>query len=104
MDFEIAEGDHEKIRFLFERCLVACALYEDFWTKVGVRGALLEDCNVLIIWISPIYHANYFRRQVVYRKIPNISPKLIEVRTHFLGGLYSGSLYTGGLYTEGILC
>ena len=50
LDFEIAEGDHEKIRFLFERCLVACALYEDFWTKVGgVREVLFEDCNTLII-------------------------------------------------------
>ena len=28
-----------------------------------------------------------------YRKIPNISPGLIEVRKHFLGGLYSGGAY-----------
>ena len=26
-----------------------------------------------------------------YRKIPNISPGLIEVRKHILGGLYSGA-------------
>ena len=39
-----------------------------------------------------------------YRKIPNISPGLIEVRKHFLGGLYAGGLYSGGLYSEGILC
>ena len=40
-----------------------------------------------------------------YRKIPNVSPGLVEVRKPFLGayireGLYSG----GGLYSEGILC
>ena len=31
-----------------------------------------------------------------YRKIPNISPGLIEVRKHILGGLYSGGLIFGG--------
>ena len=31
-----------------------------------------------------------------YRKIPNISPGLKEVRKHFLGGLYSGGLIFGG--------
>ena len=51
-----------------------------------------------------------------YCKIPNISPGLIEVRKHILGGLYLGGLYSGGLifreayirggglYSEGILC
>ena len=29
-----------------------------------------------------------------YRKIPNISPGLIEARKHILGGLYSGGLYS----------
>ncbi|GAU92356.1 hypothetical protein RvY_04447-2 [Ramazzottius varieornatus] len=33
LDFEIAEGQQNRIVFLFERCLVACALYEDFWRK-----------------------------------------------------------------------
>ena len=31
-----------------------------------------------------------------YRKIPNISPGLIEVRKPFLEGLYSGGLIFGG--------
>ena len=35
-----------------------------------------------------------------YRKIPNISPGVIEVRKHFLGGLYS----EGGLYSDVVLC
>ena len=37
-----------------------------------------------------------FRFLQQYRKIPNISPGLIEVRKHFLVGLYSGDLYTEG--------
>lgn len=34
LDFEMAENQQSRIVFLFERCLVACALYEDFWRKV----------------------------------------------------------------------
>ena len=37
LDFEVAEGNRERIVFLFERCVIACALYEDFWAKVGIR-------------------------------------------------------------------
>ncbi|KAG7153645.1 Pre-mRNA-processing factor 39-like 1, partial [Homarus americanus] len=33
LDFEISEGDPVRIIPLFERCLVACALYEDFWCR-----------------------------------------------------------------------
>ena len=41
----------------------------------------------------------------IYRKIPNISHGLIEVRRHFSGGLCSGLVIFGwGLYSEGILC
>ena len=45
------------------------------------------------------------RKDVIYRKPPNISPGLIFVRKHFLVGLYMGRLiYGGGLYTDKILC
>ena len=36
-----------------------------------------------------------------YRKIPNISPGLIEVHKHFLGGLIFGGLIFGGLIFGG---
>lgn len=26
--------DDQRVRILFERCLIACALYEEFWTRV----------------------------------------------------------------------
>ena len=35
---------------------------------------------------------------MLYRKIPNISPGLIEGRKHFFGGLYSGGLKFGGYF------
>ncbi|XP_053693415.1 pre-mRNA-processing factor 39 isoform X2 [Sabethes cyaneus] len=34
LDFEIEQGDEKRILVLFERCLIACALYDDFWLKL----------------------------------------------------------------------
>lgn len=34
LDFEIEQGDKQRILVLFERCLIACALYEEFWIKL----------------------------------------------------------------------
>lgn len=33
LDFEETEGDFKRIQFLYERCLVACALYDEFWFR-----------------------------------------------------------------------
>ncbi len=33
LDFEIKQGNHERIVVLFERCLIPCAKYEQFWAK-----------------------------------------------------------------------
>lgn len=33
LDFEEAEGDYQRIVFLYERCLVTCALYEEIWLR-----------------------------------------------------------------------
>ena len=41
---------------------------------------------------------------LVYRKIPNVSPGLIEVFKHFLGGLYSGGLIFEGAYIRRAFC
>lgn len=34
LDYEIEQGDRQRILVLFERCLIACALYEEFWIKL----------------------------------------------------------------------
>lgn len=34
LDFEIEQGDRNRILVLFERCLIACALYDEFWLKL----------------------------------------------------------------------
>ncbi|ODM95808.1 Pre-mRNA-processing factor 39 [Orchesella cincta] len=33
LNFEMQEKDHERIVLLFERCLIACSQYEEFWSK-----------------------------------------------------------------------
>ena len=43
LDFEIENGTHERVVILFERCMIACALYEDFWIKVII---LIHGCKV----------------------------------------------------------
>ena len=42
--------------------------------------------------------------RTIYRKIPNISPGLVKVRKHFLGGLYSRGLILGGAYIRKAFC
>lgn len=37
LDFELENGTPERVVVLFERCLIACALYEEFWIKVVRR-------------------------------------------------------------------
>jgi pre-mRNA-processing factor 39 len=33
LDFEESEGDIQRIKFLYERCLVTCAFHEEFWFR-----------------------------------------------------------------------
>lgn len=52
LDFEIEQGDQNRIRILFERCLIACALYEEFWLKVNI------PCNIKFIVLLDNQNAN----------------------------------------------
>ncbi|KAM3603490.1 uncharacterized protein V6R79_023407 [Siganus canaliculatus] len=55
LEFEIENGTPERVVVLFERCLIACALYEEFWTKYakylegystdGVRHVYKKACT-----------------------------------------------------------
>ncbi|XP_069036302.1 pre-mRNA-processing factor 39 isoform X2 [Lepisosteus oculatus] len=33
LDWEMSNSSHQRVVFLFERCLIACALYEEFWSR-----------------------------------------------------------------------
>ncbi|XP_038073858.1 pre-mRNA-processing factor 39-like isoform X2 [Patiria miniata] len=56
LDFETANGTHERVLILYERCLVACALYEEFWMRYakylephsieGVSSVYKRACSI----------------------------------------------------------
>ena len=48
LDFEIGQGSLRRIIVLFERCMIACCMYEDFWLKVGRE----EEMPVLVSELS----------------------------------------------------
>ena len=49
----------------------------------------------------PATHYRYILKYEQYRKIPKISPGLIEVRKHFWGAYIRRGLYSGGLIFGG---
>ncbi|XP_044282806.1 pre-mRNA-processing factor 39-like isoform X2 [Varanus komodoensis] len=70
LDFEIASSSHDRVIVLFERCVIACALYEEFWIKytrylenhsiTGARSVFQRACgyhlprkpNVHLLWAA----------------------------------------------------
>ncbi|KAF5288487.1 hypothetical protein FQA39_LY15416 [Lamprigera yunnana] len=46
LDFEIEQGDQTRIVVLFERCLIACALYEEFWLRFVLYLEALNDASL----------------------------------------------------------
>lgn len=52
LDFEIEKGDRERILVLFERCLIACALYDEFWLKMLRYLESLNDQSQNIVSIT----------------------------------------------------
>jgi pre-mRNA-processing factor 39 len=71
LDFEEAEGSYERTKFLYERCIVVCALYEEFWLRYArwlqaQTGKIEEVRNV------------YQRATFIY--VPIVKP---TVRLHY---------------------
>ncbi len=48
LDFELEVGDHERIVVLFERCLIACAHYEEFWCRYARYDFFFSKPKVLV--------------------------------------------------------
>ncbi|KAJ5095947.1 hypothetical protein NUU61_005303 [Penicillium alfredii] len=57
LDFEEAEGSFSRIQFLYERCLVTCAHYDEFWFRYARWMAAQEgkDEEVRIIYQRASY-------------------------------------------------
>ncbi|KAG8146636.1 putative Pre-mRNA-processing factor 39 protein [Naja naja] len=59
LDFEMVSGSHERTIVLFERCVIACALYEEFWIKRTTAslepGAFSSGRAVTICLVNPTF-------------------------------------------------
>lgn len=59
LDFEEAEGDATRIQFLYERCLIACALHDEFWMRyvrwMSAQPNKTEDVRNIYVRASCIF-------------------------------------------------
>ncbi|EAT33833.1 AAEL013888-PA [Aedes aegypti] len=103
LDFEIEQGDEKRILVLFERCLIACALYDDFWLKLiryldsrseepeiipRIRDAYERACtihhpdkpNLHLMWSAFEETQNNVNKAAeILANLDKISPNLIQV-------------------------
>jgi pre-mRNA-processing factor 39 len=58
LKYEEEQGDLKRIMFLYERCLVACALYEQFWLRYArwlLHVEKEEDCRQVYMRASCVF-------------------------------------------------
>ncbi|ORX96077.1 pre-mRNA-processing factor 39 [Clohesyomyces aquaticus] len=58
LDFEETEGNFHRITFLYERCLVVCALYDEFWLRYArwmLAQGKEEDTRIIYVRASTIF-------------------------------------------------
>ncbi|RKP19524.1 hypothetical protein ROZALSC1DRAFT_28892 [Rozella allomycis CSF55] len=73
LDFEESEGDAVRIISLYERCLISCAFYEEFWIRYSKYLILIQDYERA---------ENVFIRSV-YTFIPESQPKCLISFVYF---------------------
>ncbi|CAG5107059.1 Similar to prpf39: Pre-mRNA-processing factor 39 (Danio rerio) [Cotesia congregata] len=61
LDFEIEQKDEKRIIILFERCLIACALYDEFWLRFiryleSLKGDNVEKIRDVYVRACEIHH------------------------------------------------
>jgi pre-mRNA-processing factor 39 len=103
LDFEIEQGDKKRILVLFERCLIACALYEEFWFKLiryletnrddpefesRSRDVFERACTIhhtdkpslLMMWAAfEETHGNFEKASEILQKLDKLHPNLLQV-------------------------
>lgn len=59
LDFEEVEGDFQRICHLYERCLITCALYDEFWFRyarwMSAQPDHLNDVSIIYERASCIF-------------------------------------------------
>merc|ERR1712013_45526 len=104
IDFEIGEGNHQQIIFVFERCMVVCALYEELWQKYldyieekdieATRSVFARACGVHLLKKYPLHikWAVFEEKQKKYEEAAQILsnvdknfPGMILITQHRVG-------------------
>ncbi|KAM8831217.1 pre-mRNA-processing factor 39 [Spinachia spinachia] len=99
LDFEIENGIPERVVVLFERCLIACALYEEFWAKYakylegysidGVRHVYKKACSthlprkpaIHLLWAAfEEQQGNVEEARSILKSLEQVVPGLAMVR------------------------
>ncbi|XP_067170871.1 pre-mRNA-processing factor 39-like [Apteryx mantelli] len=99
LDYEMAAGSHERTIVLFERCVIACALYEEFWVKytrylenhtvAGARSVFQRACgyhlprkpNIHLLWAAfEEKQGNLEEARRILRCFEEVVPGLAMVR------------------------
>ncbi len=59
LDFEEAQGDRTRVVFLYERCLVTCAFYDEFWFRyarwMAAQPGKQEDVRIILLRASTLF-------------------------------------------------
>ncbi|KAK7789474.1 hypothetical protein R5R35_012343 [Gryllus longicercus] len=101
LDYEIEQGDKDRIIILFERCLIACALYEEFWIKFicyleslnedmtdKIRNVYERACtihhtkkpNLHLHWaVFEESHQNYDKASEILNNLEKLVPNMLQV-------------------------
>jgi len=101
LEFEINGGDKRRIMVLFERCLIACALYEEFWLRYiryledkanenqdTIRDVFQRACtihhkkkpNLHLHWaVYEEVQGNYKKAAEILENLEKVVPNLIQV-------------------------
>nr|CAD7265385.1 unnamed protein product [Timema shepardi] len=100
LDFEIEHGDHDRVLILFERCLIACALYEEFWIKFvhylesktemddKIRDVYERACTIHhpkkpslhLHWaVYEESHKNYDKASDILTNLEKVVPNMLQV-------------------------
>ncbi|XP_057337807.1 pre-mRNA-processing factor 39 isoform X2 [Microplitis mediator] len=101
LDFEIEQKDENRIIILFERCLIACALYDEFWLRFiryleSLKGDNVEKIRDVYVRACEIHHpkkpnlhlqwatfeegrGNFDKAASILENIDNVIPNMLQI-------------------------
>ncbi|XP_034939966.1 pre-mRNA-processing factor 39 [Chelonus insularis] len=101
LDFEIEQKDEKRIIILFERCLIACALYDEFWLRFvryleTLKGDNTDKIRDVYVRACTIHHpkkpnlhlqwatfeegeGNFDKAAEILENIDNVMPNMLQI-------------------------